>query len=325
MITLLISSLLLISILFLIYTNAGNIPSTKEQLQKFWNKKVVVITGGASGIGRDICIRLTSMGSHVIVFDLHEGPLKILEEEILGSKGSITTMAVDVSDRQQVYHAMKRAHSLAGKLNNMNKPSIDIMIANAGIVFGKSLEDLDDEHIERTIGVNLLSHFWLAKACLPQMKARGEGHLVFVSSVAGLVGMNNLSDYCASKFGSFGFAESLRRELYFTNIKVTTICPWAVSTGMFGGMGRVVMPMITSSHVADSVVNGILWGNRVICIPWFMRYSSLSHLLPEPFMDMIAYITNAMDAGTSIVGRGTDYNMKKIEPLSNRPPPIELD
>lgn len=113
---------------------------------------------------------------------------------------------------------------------------------------------------------------------------------------------------------------------------MTTICPWAISTGMFGGMGKVVMPMMTSSHVADCVVQGVVRGGGVICIPWFMRwvmgsildarsffqlqfvietkrYASISHLLPEQMMDFIAYVTNAMDAGSTIVGRG---NFSKI-------------
>lgn len=81
---------------------------------------------------------------------------------------------MDVSDRQQIYDAVKRAHVLAGRLNKAAKrPCIDVMIANAGIVFAKRLEDLEDEHIERTMNVNLMSHFWLAKACIPQMKTRG--------------------------------------------------------------------------------------------------------------------------------------------------------
>ncbi|PRP75875.1 short-chain dehydrogenase/reductase family 16C member 6-like [Planoprotostelium fungivorum] len=333
MIIILLATILLI-VLFLLWSNKQSIPVSDKALHLFWRDKVVVVTGGASGIGRDICLQLAALGSQLVVFDVSPEALKAIENEIKQGGGRIDTLITDVADKHQVQESMKQAHMIAGRKEG-NSRAVDVVIANAGIVFAKKLLDLEHEHIQRTIDVNLLSHFWIAKAALPLMKQRGmivvptmltfiegKGHLVFVSSVAALVGMSNLTDYCArfvsvwsssdshSKFGSFGFAESLRRELWSEpGIHVTTVCPWAVSTGMFSGMGKVVLPMITSHHVATSVVHAVCNGDGVLYVPWFMRYAAISHLLPEGMMDWMAYLTNAMEAGSTVVGRGVLSNM----------------
>ena len=133
---------------------------------------------------------------------------------------------------------------------------------------GENLLNLTDIQIERTVQVNLLSNFWVrlfaninclydcvvylvfalsfqmpyelqtVKAFLPDMTSRNHGHIVTIASVAGLVGSCKMTDYCASKFGAVGFAESLEYELRaggFDNVYTTTVCPYIINTGMFDG------------------------------------------------------------------------------------------
>lgn len=87
------------------------------------------------------------------------------------------------------------------------------MINNAGIVSGKKVLEVDDKSIERTMMVNTASHGYTVKQFLPKMLEKNKGHIVTIASCAGIVGVCGLTDYCASKFGAFGFDEALRMEL----------------------------------------------------------------------------------------------------------------
>ncbi|XP_031666346.1 epidermal retinol dehydrogenase 2-like [Oncorhynchus kisutch] len=98
--------------------------------------------------------------------------------------------------------------------------------------------DAPDSLIEKTIEVNTMTHFWTYKAFLPAMTVNNHDHLVSVASTAGLIGVNGLADYCASKFAAIGFAESVALELLATGkdgVKTTIVCPHFMNTGMFDG------------------------------------------------------------------------------------------
>ncbi|KAK0171477.1 hypothetical protein PV327_011239, partial [Microctonus hyperodae] len=90
---------------------------------------------------------------------------------------------------------------------------ISILVNNAGVVNGKKLMDMSDELMSRTMNVNIMAHFWTAKAFLPSMMEKNEGHIVSVASLAGHVGVPKLTDYCASKSAVIAFNEALRMEL----------------------------------------------------------------------------------------------------------------
>jgi NADP-dependent 3-hydroxy acid dehydrogenase YdfG len=125
---------------------------------------------------------------------------------------------------------------------NSEVGSIYVLVNNAGVVFGQRIMDASPAHIRRTFDVNLLSNFWTVKAILPGMKAQG-GHIVTVSSVCGFAGFHSLSDYCASKWGSFAFSESLRQEIQSdpkcTKIHSTVICPYFIQVLFFDCVGFI--------------------------------------------------------------------------------------
>ena len=169
---------------------------------QFWfNKKkdvkgkTVLITGGTSGIGFKMVQEFLDLGANVVVISDNEQQLLSLSN--LKTQFSITNRQIecflcDVSNRENV-------QTCASMILENRK--IDIVINNAGIVIGKTIERLSPEEIERTINVNLMAHFWITKAFLPHMIERKQGHFVFISSIAGIIGMNNLADYCARYFG----------------------------------------------------------------------------------------------------------------------------
>jgi short-subunit dehydrogenase len=177
------------------------------------NGSRILITGGSSGIGLDVVRILIRKYSNlnIIVWSHHEEQLIRMKDEFShlfesqklskwngnhfsenstkeNNNNKIDYFLCDVSVRESV----KECSRLVLKEGN-----IDILINNAGIVFANSLLALKEEEIERTIQVNLLAHFWVTKCFLPNLISRKSGHIVSVSSVAGLLGMNNLTDYCA--------------------------------------------------------------------------------------------------------------------------------
>ncbi|KAF2367037.1 Short-chain dehydrogenase/reductase SDR [Trinorchestia longiramus] len=167
--------------------------------------KVALVTGGGSGIGRLVCMRLAKKGAKVVTWDVNETgnaeTVRLVKEAGYECQAS----TVDLCDRHAIYKAAEQLSKQGTK--------VDILVNNAGIVTGRNFLESPDEHVERTFAVNVLSHFWTAKAFLPAMLDSNSGHVVTVASVAGKIGVNKLIDYCSSKFAAVGFDESLRAEL----------------------------------------------------------------------------------------------------------------
>ncbi|XP_075776782.1 epidermal retinol dehydrogenase 2 isoform X2 [Pelodiscus sinensis] len=140
---------------------------------------------------------------------------------------------------------------------------VSILINNAGIVTGKKFIDSPDSLVEKTMEVNIMAHFWTYKAFLPAMMASNHGHLVSIASSAGLIGVNGLADYCASKFAAVGFAEAVGLEMLAlekTGIKTTIVCPYFINTGMFDGCKTkwpCLLPILNAEYAAEKIVTAI--------------------------------------------------------------------
>ena len=167
---------------------------------------------------------------------------------------NICIIKCDVSKISSIKKAADKARERFG--------CVSILINNAGVISGKRLEELTESSIFRTFNVNTLAHLHTVREFMPDMKANKKGHIVTIASVAGLMGCPGMMDYCASKFGSIGFEESLRYELNKTGdskfIKTTCIAPYLIQTGMFEG-GKQPWPFtpLMPNHVADRTVSAV--------------------------------------------------------------------
>jgi all-trans-retinol dehydrogenase (NAD+) len=244
--------------------------------------KLVLITGGAGGIGRLMAFGFARLGARVAVWDLNGEALKALEEEALKEGVFIRGTICDVSDRAAVY---ARAEALRAELG-----PLDILINNAGVVSGKTLLDTPDEKILRTVNINILPLFWTLKAFLPSMIARNTGHIVTIASAAGLIGVGGLADYSASKFAAFGLDESLRMELrrLKSGVKTTVVCPFFINTGMFRGVKTrfsLLLPILEPSRTAKRIVRAVLKNRKRLIMPWFVHTIYILRLLPVSLFD----------------------------------------
>ncbi|XP_035887023.1 short-chain dehydrogenase/reductase family 16C member 6-like [Phyllostomus discolor] len=164
--------------------------------------------------------------------------------------------------------------------------------------------------VERSFRVNVLSHFWTCKAFLPAMIKANHGHLVCISSAAGLIGINVLSDYSSSKFAAFGFAESLLFELKLvqkSNVKTTIVCPYFIKTGMFNGATSkfpLLLPLLEQEYVAQRIVNAILEEQIYLITPRFIYFGMiLKQVLPSKMAIALVEYLGIGTCMTSFRGR----------------------
>lgn len=263
------------------------------------HNKHVLVTGGASGIGRLLVLGCARVGASVTVWDLDaDGAGRVALEALEAGASAAHALACDVSDREQVYARADEVRAQAG--------DVDVLINNAGIVSGRPLLDLPDDKIERTFAVNTLALFWTTKAFLPAMKARGSGHVVTVASAAGLIGTARETDYAASKFAAVGFNEALRQELRRTapGVRTTVVCPYYIDTGMFEGVKTrfpLLLPVLKEQQVADRVLKAVRRNQAQVQMPPMVSTLPLMRMLPVWAFDQMADffgLNNAMDAFT---------------------------
>ncbi|CAG2169248.1 unnamed protein product [Oppiella nova] len=273
--------------------------------------RLVLITGGGSGLGRALAIRFAKRGAHVVVWDVNKSGLEETVELVKGANPDVKVKSYvcDITDRHLVYET-------AAKVKR-DVSAVDILVNNAGVVNGKNLMDIPDEKIVQTFQVNAISHFWTVKAVLPDMMARDSGHIVSIASVAGSTGSCQLTDYCASKFAAVGFEESLRFELLNANllgVKSTVVLPYFINTGMFAGFKSPILPALEPDYVADQIMAGILTDAEHVAVPRICyTLNTLKTILPTKAFYKLYEVLGGYEVMEDFVGRdGAKHNNNYI-------------
>lgn len=180
-----------------------------------------IVTGGSSGIGKATAILLAQKGANVTIVARRPDVLATARAEIAAHCTSpdqrVADVSVDVSDRHAVDEAFASAVAALGPC--------DLLVASAGIAHPGYFHELDIEIFERTMAVNYFGTLYAVRAVVPGMRAAGGGHVVMISSGAGLMGLFGYTPYCPSKFAQRGLAEALRGELLRDRIHVSIVYP----------------------------------------------------------------------------------------------------
>ena len=263
--------------------------------------KTVLITGAGCGIGQLMAREAAAEGANLALVDINTESLKAVETELQPFPGRVAVFACDISDREAVAVISQTIKDQFGE--------VDVLINNAGIVIGKSFMDLTLAEMQRTMDVNYWGHVYFTHQFLPGMIAKGRGNIVNIASSSGMLGMVNLSDYCASKFADVGFSESLRRELKSSGhhkITVTCVCPYVIATGMFKGFRPLLFnPVLKPEQVAGAVMSAIRKNKPYVIQPFFMIQITrlLRVMLPTGLFDWMLHVTGGSRAMHSFKGR----------------------
>lgn len=189
------------------------------------NLNTALVTGSGRGIGKEIAVLLAAKGLNVIVCSRTQTEIDNVLREIKSLEGGKAMgKRCDVSIASDVNNLVEEVLKKYGR--------IDVLINNAGISYVKKLIDTTEKEWDQTLDINLKGPFLLCKASVPHMMKNNLGVIINVSSGAGKVGFEDISAYCASKFGLMGLTESLTWEVANYNIRVMTICPGEVATKM---------------------------------------------------------------------------------------------
>jgi len=188
-----------------------------------FNRQIILITGASNGIGKQLAIDFAKRGAVVIGCGRSIARLKAVLKEVRQTSPASAMMGCDVSDAEQVHGMIEKILTDFGR--------VDILINNAGIGMRKPFAETSLSIIEEIMRINYFGAVYCTHELLPSMIARGDGHIVNISSVAGKIGTLNMAAYCASKFAMNGWSESLYHELKPFGVSVSLVCPGPVHTG----------------------------------------------------------------------------------------------
>jgi all-trans-retinol dehydrogenase (NAD+) len=256
--------------------------------------KRVLVTGGAMGMGRLFAERaIAERAAAVVLWDVDESALNETLTELIEGPASesgveVSGWIVDVADAAAV------ADTAAAVLDDLGR--IDILVNNAGVVRGN--EYFWETDLERdtklTIDVNTLAPMYVAHELLPSMiGAPGECRMINLASAAGFTPNPRMAVYAASKWAVIGWSDSVRLELKqagFDHVKVTTVCPYYVRTGMFdGAKSAPLLPILDPAEVVDEAWSAMLAGRPFVVLPKTVMLSEmLKGVVPTGVRDFIA-------------------------------------
>ena len=254
----------------------------------------VLITGGASGIGRIMGRMALEKGARqLVIWDINQESIKATEEEF-SNIGSVKGYKIDVSDHDAVVKTFAQTTQECG--------NVDILINCAGIITSnRSFAELSQEEIDRTMAINAAAPMAIALQALPPMLERNHGHICNIASAAGFIANPKMSVYAASKWAVIGWSDSLRVELQEakSNVHVTTIAPYYINTGMFDGVRSRIIPILKPEWVAKKILKAIEKNKKISSWPLgYHLIRTLQAVLPLRGLDLLCKglgIYNALD------------------------------
>jgi dehydrogenase/reductase SDR family protein 7B len=256
----------------------------------FLGGKVVLITGGSSGIGKAAALRVAKLGARVALAARTLDPLEEVATEVRALGGEVLTIPTDIGDAAQCHDMVTATVERFGQL--------DALINSAGVSLRGPFELTTPETAERVLRVNVLGTIYATQAAIPHVR-KTRGSLIALSSLAGRRGAPSYAIYGASKVAVCGLYEALRVELADDRIHVGIVCPGFVDTPLRQNQlapdgvphsepVKVPFELWSADKVADCILYLMRTRKSEIYLPWFVRYYiALDNLTHQSFSDRI--------------------------------------
>lgn len=227
--------------------------------------QLVMITGGAGGLGRELALRFANQGCNIVIVDVNLKSAEQTCQEVRRKNVSAYAYKVDVSSYDDVQKLMDTIYREVAP--------IDILINNAGLIHFKFLQNSTVEDINQSIDVNVKGYIWTTKILLEKMKERKRGHIVAISSLSGVHAFPWAVVYSATKFAVNGFmqaiTEQLRLEGYADQIHTTCVCPYYIATrkDIVDFLQKPRFKLLSTQYTARNAVEAILRNESFVSVP----------------------------------------------------------
>lgn len=244
----------------------------------------ILITGAGHGMGREVAQRFGRLGATVVCVDVNPTTNEETAKLIKNEKGKAFHYACDITDRAAVFQLADKVQREVG--------DVTILLNNAGIMPCKPLLRQSEQEIRAIMNININGILWALQAFLPSMLENNKGHIVSMSSMAGLMGLRNIVPYCGSKYAVRGIMEGLAMELHedttknTNGIKFTTVYPSMVNTGLCHNPRirfKSLTNMVEKEFAADLIVDAIRREHLEITVPTDLYYANkfIYRVLPQ--------------------------------------------
>jgi short-subunit dehydrogenase len=236
--------------------------------------KTIIVTGASSGIGRAAAVELARRGANLVIAARRAELLDEVAGQCRALGVTCTPVVADITDRDDCAKLIAAA------------PRIDILVNNAGFAVFDAIETSKPDDLESMMQTNYFGAVWCVQAVLPQMLARGDGTIVNVASIAGIMGYARMGGYCATKSAVIGFTEALRDEVIGRGVRVALVCPGTTNTDFFVKAERGKMPgasrlilAVKPERVARVVADSAEDGKFRRIVPWtaaaYMKFKEM--------------------------------------------------
>jgi short-subunit dehydrogenase len=264
--------------------------------------KVVIITGGSSGIGKAIAMAFGRQGSHVLITGRNKQDLDQAVADLRGAGVDATGFQADVSIEEDNRKMAEEAMRLYGR--------IDILVNNAGITMRALFEEVDMVVVKKVMDINFYGVLFATHFCLPEI-IKNKGSVVGISSIAGYRGLPGRTGYSASKFALNGFLEVLRTEMLKKDVHVLTACPGFTTSNirkrsltkdgsLQGDSPRDENEMMTAEECADHIYRATLKRKKIIILTTQGKLVVFLNKWLSGFMDKIVYNAMAKEANSPL-------------------------
>lgn len=242
----------------------------------YYKGKITIVTGGASGLGRSLCLELGARGAQMVVVDIDQEGAEAVARRINETGGSAIFAYMDVTIYKNAHRIVQDIVKKYGR--------IDLFINNAGTAIQGETRDLTVEHWQNVINVNLMGVINGAISAYSAMEKQGSGQIVNIGSLAGLIPVPKEIPYCTSKWAVVGFTNSLRVEGRDLGVKVNLVCPGIMHTPIHDkvswinadkekqAQSKLMKYFMGPEQAAKKILLGVEKNKGIIVFPFYARF-----------------------------------------------------